>query len=308
MLLNIAFHHLKASYNIFEKLKFFSQDEFYKEVPLENAVLLQSGTRVEVYTTAEDAEEAILKFFSERSGITVEELKKLFSVIEGRKAAEHLFRLASKIESPVLGETYLPWLIERALKRAESYGKAEDIGEVFRGALSAYERAKRETGIEGSDAPVAAATELLEGVNRAVLLGVGLSGIKLSKALKEVEIYVAHRDQEIAAYAVEEVKGRIIDYSDRKEVIASSDLLICATLASHYRVTPALVSGASGLTIADLSPFANVSPEVASLEGVALLNGRLRKAVEENYKLMKAEVKAVERIIEEELERWGYAG
>ncbi len=305
MLYAITFHHLKTSYSNFEKLKFSFQDEFYREIPLKNAVLLQSGTRIEIYSTSKDAGRILFDFFSEKSGFSDEKLKKLFSVTKGREAAEHLFSLTSKIESRVLGETYLPWLVKSSLNRANKYRKAEELREIFEGALEAYERAKMETEIEGSHAPVNMAIELLENRNikKAVLLGAGLSGIRLARAL-DGDIYISYRDKDIASYAAEETNGKIIDYSDRKEVISHSDLLICATLASHFRVTPALVDSASSLIVVDLSPFSNVSPEVATIEGITLLNTALRDTIMENYNLMKGAVPEVKKIIEEELEKY----
>jgi len=296
-----TFHHLRTSYSLFQKLKL-GPGEFYSGVPLENAILLRSGTRIEVYTTDTEPEGKILGFFSAHSGLGLEEMESFFSILKGKEAARHLFRLAAKVESRVLGETYLPLQVKAALEGASDYGMEDEVEKYFGGALKTYERASKETAIEGRH--IGMAQSLLKGAEKVLLFGAGLSGIRLCSALQEeVELKVLHRDREVAEIAARESGGRPVGYSQIKGTLKEAGVLVCATLASHYRVTPDLVEDARPLKILDLSPFGNVSPQVAEMEGVSLLDGEVKRAVEENYRLMEGEVPRVEDIVEEELKK-----
>jgi glutamyl-tRNA reductase len=100
----------------------------------------------------------------------------------------------------------------------------------------------------------------------------------------------------------QKVGGTLWEYSQLEEALSSADVLICATLASHYRVLPEMITDRkSPLIIVDVSPFGNVSPEVAAIQGVILKNGELEKAIMKNHETAKAEIPKVERIIQEEI-------
>jgi len=294
-----AFHHLRASYKIFKKLKI-PPEEVYKAID-GDIVYFTSGTRVEIYTSR-DISAKILSFFSENSGIPVDELRELFSFISGKQAVEHLFRLTCKIESRVLGETYLPWKVEKALRYATGIDRAGELEHTFTHALATWKKVKKHTRIEGIDEHIKISAEFLSGAAKGVLLGAGLSGIKLAKQL-EAEIYAVHRDLELAVYAAEKSHSIAAHYSKLKQLIQSSDFLICSTLASHYRVTPEMLREAK-IKIVDLSPFDNVHPEVGDLPGVEVLNGKIQRAKQQHFNTMKQAVPEVEKIIDRELEEY----
>ncbi len=294
-----AFHHLRASYKIFKKLKIPSE-EVYRAIE-GDIVYFTSGTRVEIYTSS-DISSKILSFFSENSGIPVDKLRGLFSFITGKQAVGHLFRLTCKVESRVLGETYLPWKVEKALKYATAIDRAGELEDIFRHALSTWKKVKKHTRIEGIDEHIKISAEALSGATKGVLLGAGLSGIRLANQL-EAEIYAVHRDLELAEYAAENSNSIAASYSKLQQLIMDSDFLICSTLASHYRVTPEMLKRAK-IKVVDLSPFDNVHPEVGNLPGVEVLNGKIQRAKQKHFNTMNQAVPEVEKIIGRELEKY----
>ncbi|MDI6654752.1 MAG: NAD(P)-dependent oxidoreductase, partial [Candidatus Hydrothermarchaeota archaeon] len=141
-----------------------------------------------------------------------------------------------------------------------------------------------------------------------VLLGAGLTGQKVAKALvkHKLKLIVVNRNYDIGKRTAREIGAKAVKYTQLSKMLSNADVLICATLASHYRVTAELIKSLhrkSPLVIVDVSPFGNVDPAVAALPSIVLKNGELRKAVEENMRLEKAEVPKVERIIEGEIEK-----
>jgi len=308
-LLCLSLHHIRTSYSNFARVRFSSPSDFYRATQSLGArVLFQTGTRVEVYTTG-DAD-AVLQALSEHSGIPKQELSELLRTYTAGKAAEHLFRLACCIESRVLGETYIPWQVEAALEQARSFSAAGGLEELFHAALRASRRAREETRIAGGelhDKAFEVLTRETELAGKKVLLyGAGLTGRKVAEhAMREgASIAVLNRNPDIALRCAREFGAEAVEYGARLSALRDADVLICATLASHYRITPELLSKLARrkrLVILDVSPFRNVSPEVAKLEFVKLIEGGLDEAVEQHLAAMRAEVPKVEGIVAEEL-------
>ncbi len=305
----LSLHHIRTSYRNFSRVRFSSPLEFYASTQsLGERVLFQTGTRVEVYTTGDSRD--VLRVLSQHSGIPEGELSELLRVYSSEEAAEHLFRLACCIESRVLGETYIPWQVEAALEQARVEDAAGRLERLFGAALQASKRAGEETRIAGGDlhekafAALRSATEL-EG-KRLLLYGAGLTGRRLARLAKQqgAAIAVLNRNYDIALRCAEELGAEALSYEERFSELGRCDVLVCATLASHYRITPELlaeVEREKRLFILDVSPFRNVSPEVEKLEFVELINGELARRAEEHLAAMRAEVPGVERIVVEEL-------
>ncbi|NOZ76126.1 MAG: hypothetical protein GXO65_00270, partial [Euryarchaeota archaeon] len=221
----LSFHHIKTSYSNFLKLRFRRPLEFYhltRDI-LDERVLLQTGTRVEIYATAPDPGEAIdrtMDLLAEKSGMAGEELTEFFEPHLGREAAEHLFRLVCCIESRVLGETYIPWQAEDGVRAAKDCGAlGRQLGMTFQAVFRAMLRAREETGILGTGRPAEVARAALAGEvgefhGRGVLLyGAGLSGRRLAWSLKDrgAMVRVLNRNLDIARRTAVDVGGDPVD-------------------------------------------------------------------------------------------------
>ena len=307
----LSFHHVKTGYANFQKVRFEDPGQFYRLSERER-VLLQTGTRVEVYAYIDDVN-PLFDVFVSKSGLSRAEIEEFFDVYFDSDAVLHLFRMAGSIESRVLGETYIPLAVKSAFRLAEERGATgQRTKTLFNVAIRVGERARAETKIEGT-VPVAdiAAKSILSELpagerKTVVLLGAGTTGRKVAEALVNLghEIVVVNRKRDIGKMTAQKVRGVVREYSQLKEALSCADVLICATLASHHRVLPEMIAErTSPLIIVDVSPFRNVSPEVAALPMVILKNGKLEKAVAQNYESAKADVPKVEQIIAEEILR-----
>lgn len=305
----LSFHHIKTGYANFQMARFKNPEQFY-ELTKGERVLLQTGTRVEVYAYVEGVD-SLFDMFISKSGLGEVEIKEFFDVYIGRDAALHLFRMASCIESRVLGETYIPLAVESAIQLALENGAAGPrVKELFGRAIRVGKRARAETKIEGA-VPVAdiAIKSILKEFPRlegkgVMLLGAGTTGRKIAKELSNygAGVTVINRNQDIGQITAQKAGGTVLEYSKLTETLQSADILICATLASHYRVLPEMIGKrGSPLIIVDVSPFGNVDPEVAAIERVILKNGELEKAVKQNHESAKSEIQNVEKIIHEEI-------
>ncbi len=339
-LICLSFHHIKTQYANFQKVRFDDTSAFYlvsQEIEeIKERVLLQTGTRVEVYAIIDDIDtgiELLLKIFSSKSGLDKETLKEFFDIYTGEDAARHLFRLIGGIESRVLGETYIPIQVEAAFRNArenrvkkrehlDSYpsrflaepGSADSyMDTLFDTAIRVGRKARAETKIEG-ELPVAdkAVKHILKKVpeiqnKNIVLFGAGLTGQKVAKSLRRrgpKYLTVINRNFDIGKIIAEKIGGSTVRYDDSDKILSKADILVCATLASHYRVTPdMLLDRKSPIVVVDVSPFGNVDPAVGRLPDVILINGNLRKDVEKNLNLAKAEIPEVEKIIKKEIDK-----
>lgn len=305
----LSFHHIKTGYANFKTVRFDNPKRFY-ELSKGERVLLQTGTRVEVYAYADDAD-SFLDIFIKESGLGEAEIKEFFDVYYEEEAVQHLFRMAGSVESRVLGETYIPLAVESAFWVAlENGAVGPHMQELFDVAIRVGERARAETEIEGSvpvvDIAVKSITEEISKIEgkKVVLLGAGTTGRKMAEELskKGAELTVINRNQDIGQITAQKVGGVLLEYPKLTDTLSNADVLICATLASHYRVLPEMIEKRSSpLVIVDVSPFGNVSPEVAAIGGVILKNGELEKAVKQNHETAKSEIQKVEKIIHEEI-------
>jgi glutamyl-tRNA reductase len=286
------------------KFRYTDAGDFYRDFQGKDAMLFQTGTRVEIYATVKDLDDA-----SKLLEILKDGEKDLFESYLDRDAAVHLFRLAGGIESRVYGETYIPWQVERALKDAKENSQLSSILEsLFNTALVVARRARSETDIEGripvEEEAIRTIREEFYNLNRitAVLLGAGLTGRKIARRLRKYgsKILAVNRNFDICVKTAEEIGGTPVDYANLQGALRKADLLICATLASHFRVTQDLIKPSS-LVIVDVSPFGNVDPQVTTIPGVVLKNGALRAAISKNMETQKSAIPHVERIIEEEI-------
>lgn len=301
---------MKTPYADFERVRFKDPSIFYELSKEKEHVLVQTGTRVEVYAlTDKEKVDSLLNLLISKSALD----KDLFEVYFNRDAVRHLFRLVGSIESRVLGETYIPREVKSAFDLAKEKGAVGPFMDLlFNTAIRVGRRARSETRIEGVIPVADMAVEHVLGELPAlkektiVLLGAGLTGKKVTKALAKhaLKLAVVTRNYNIASITAKEIGCKAVKYAQLNEILSEADVLICATLASHYRVTPDMVSDRdSPLVIVDVSPFRNVDPAVAALPNVILKDGELGKAVEENIKLEKTEVPKVEKLIEEEIEK-----
>ncbi|MEE8401004.1 MAG: hypothetical protein V3R86_02475 [Candidatus Hydrothermarchaeaceae archaeon] len=305
----LSFHHIKTSYSNFLKARFDDPKEFYNLTSGER-VLVQTETRIEVYAFKNDVKSLFDRFIS-KSGLSRSEIEEFFKVYRGNEAVVHLLRMTGCIESRVLGETYIPLAVKAAYQTAEDCDAVgPKIKTLFDSANRVGERAHLETKINNSKKVVDIATSLiLSELPKAfeksvVLLGAGTSGRKVAEILARhnCKILAVSRSLETGRIAGREVGCDVLEYHRLNEAIFHADVLICATLASHYRVLPRMIlPRTKPLTIVDLSPFRNVSPKVASIQKVILKNGKIDEAIEKSHKSAKREVYKVEQIIKEEI-------
>ena len=118
---------------------------------LDNAVILSTCNRTELYAVAPEADgvqETFTSLLSRKTSLAEEELSSYLAFYEQEQAVRHLFEVASGLDSLILGESQVLGQVREAYSSAVNQGSANGlISKVFHHALRVGKRARRETRI-----------------------------------------------------------------------------------------------------------------------------------------------------------------
>ncbi len=232
------------------------------------------------------------------------------------ESLEHLMRVASGLESLVLGEDQIIGQVREAFEESRSAG---GIGPVLEDAVTKAihvgERARTETSInEGVVSLGSAAVELAAGETdleggRAVVVGAGEMGTLAARALDATavdEIIVANRTLPHAEFVVNDVdaSGEVIPLGDLARVVPTADLVISATGSPDPVIGRDALADAEGLVCIDIAQPRDVDPDVGELPGVSLFDiDALERVTRLTRERRETAAREVEAIVAAELDR-----
>ncbi|MDI9645558.1 MAG: glutamyl-tRNA reductase [Archaeoglobales archaeon] len=284
-----------------------------KSLPLKESAFIFTCNRFEVYAVAEDAT-SYLKELSNKLGI-----ENYAEILHGEKCIRHLLRLASGLESMVVGEDQILGQIRDYFNLCKKFClTGEILNKVFGKAINVGVRVRKETNISrGSLSIGSVAIELAENTlgtldGRTILIiGAGEMGTLVAKSIANRnirKILIANRTFSRAQELAKEIGGIAVKFDKISEYLPTADVVISATAAPHIILTKKIVEATlkdrkESLLIIDLGLPRNVEESVGELEKVVLYTiDDLRSVSEENFKKRIKEVEFAEKIVEEELE------
>ncbi|MDQ2722460.1 MAG: glutamyl-tRNA reductase [Actinomycetota bacterium] len=275
-------------------------EELLRSPRVSEAMLVSTCNRVEIYAVVDAFHGALTdvgEVLARHADTEVNELTKHLYVRYSESAIEHLFTVASGLDSMVVGEQQIIGQIRAAYAAADAQQAAgRTVHELAQQALRVGKRVHTETGIDSAGASVVsvalqrAATALgsadLTG-RSAVVLGAGAMG-GLSVALLQragvSDLVVVNRTPEravhLASTAVASgMTARGIGADELPAVLAATDVLVTCTgavgavvtLAQAHLALAARPAGSGPLVICDLGMPRDVEPAVAELPGVVLV-------------------------------------
>jgi glutamyl-tRNA reductase len=273
-------------------------DRLLQSSLITEAMVLSTCNRVEVYAVV-DAFHAGLsvigQVLAEHSGMSLNELTKFAYVRYAEAAVEHLFAVASGLDSAVIGEQQVLGQVRRAYASAESN---RTVGRVLHDlaqrALGVGKRVHTETCIDSAGASVvsvalAMADRQLEGLagRSAVVVGAGAMGALSAKQLARAgveRIHIVNRTLPRAKRLAQSIRelGVIADafpFDHLTPVLTDADVVVCCTGAVRPVVSLAdvhrgLAHGQEPkqLVICDLGMPRDVDAAVAGLPGVLVVD------------------------------------
>ena len=335
-LLTLGLNHKTAPVEVRERVSF-SREELRSGLVnlgeydgLSGLVVLSTCNRTELYAAVEDhvrGAETLRQFLNDltQGGADLDEYLYAY---EDEEAVRHLFRVASSLDSLVLGEGQILSQVKEAYAMAREAGATSTVlNLLFHRAIATGKRVRTETRIAYRSVSVSyAAVELaaasLGGLGgcSALIFGAGKMAELTAEHLRShgIEtIYVANRHIERAQRLAERIGGEAIPFDRAMEHAVCVDVVVTSTGAPHYVIkaweTRRLMARRHGRKIffIDIAVPRDVDPEVADIKGVELYNiDALEAVVDEHLSERQAEAVKAERIVQEEtaslLERFKY--
>ena len=288
--------------------------------PLDEALLISTCNRVELYATSANpieasqiAKDALAKRLPDNATAAVLYQQRGIDVVR------HVFRVASSLDSLVVGEPQILGQVKEAFDAARGAGTMGTLlGRCFTQAFATAKRVRNETGIaEGTVSVSSIACELakkifgnLEG-RRTLLIGAGEMGESAARSLLQTgtNLHVINRSEERARRLAESCGGLAIPFERLSMELADADVVIASTASPKFILTPELMKSVvrsrrhRPLFIVDIAVPRDVDPRVGSMDNVFVYDvDDLQQVAEENLAVRAREAALAESIVEEELD------
>lgn len=265
------------------------------------AVLLSTCNRTEVYAVVEDerAREAMMDLLSEDRGVERSEFEDGTYWLTGTEAVAHAYRVASSLDSMVVGEAQILGQVREAYRAAtEEHCTGPVLNRLFHTSLRVGKQVRTETGIGDSSLSVPrVAAKLAEDVfgtlegRRALVVGAGEMSELVIESLRErgvLEVKIANRTRERAESLAGRVGGEVVGFHSIGEELHAVDVLVSSTGSGEWVVKSEDVSGAmerreDPLFLIDIAVPRDVDPVVQTLDKAYLYDiDDLQAVVERN--------------------------
>ncbi|MUM19821.1 glutamyl-tRNA reductase [Mycobacterium sp. CBMA271] len=293
--------HRSAPVPVLEKLAIGESDqpkiiEQILQSPLVSEVMvLSTCNRIEVYAVVEAFHGGLTvigEAIAQHAALNMNELTKYAYVRYSEAAVEHLFAVASGLDSMVIGEQQVLGQVRNAYATAEAHqAVGRVLHELSQSALRVGKRVHSETGIDAAGASVVSvaldlAARKLDGLpgRTAAVVGAGAMGSLATAQLIRAGIdnlwivnRSAERAQRLAATAREAgINAHAITLDNMDEALAQADVVVSCTGAVRPVISLADVHRALGggrqLVFCDLGMPRDVDPTVAGLPGVVVVD------------------------------------
>jgi glutamyl-tRNA reductase len=287
-------------------------------------MILSTCNRVEIAITSDedtDPEETVERFLSQSREVQRDWVAPYLYHYAGQEAVRHLFRVASSLDSMVIGEPQILGQMKQAYAAAKERGSMSGFLDlVVTRAFSVAKRVRTETDIGQSAVSISyAAVELARDIfgslkdRKVLLIGAGKMSELAARHLHRSgasNISVTNRTRERAEEMAQVFNGRIVEYDRLLQSLPEMDIIVTSSAAPHYilhredmkRVIEARRN--RPVFIIDIGVPRNVEPAVNELDNVFLYDiDDLQRVVNENLKGRLETAGEAELIIAEEVER-----
>jgi glutamyl-tRNA reductase len=289
------------------------------------ALILSTCNRVEIFARAEADDgnigPALARFLAESHHRDLAEIERYLYEYRQRDAIRHIFRVASSLDSMIIGEAQILGQVKTAYAIARGSGALGGaLEEVLTRSFAVAKQIRTETGIASSAVSVSyAAVELakkifgsLEG-KHILLVGAGKMSELAAKHLLNsgaAEIFVTNRTPERAQELAAALQGRAVPFEQLLEYAAQCDILLSSTAAPNYVLWKAdaqvllFQRRNRPMFLVDIAVPRNIDPEINKLDNLFLYDiDDLQQVVNANLKERQREAQRGELIVEQELDK-----
>ena len=262
---------------------------------IEEAAILSTCNRLELYVVTSEAESGIreiMQFLSEFSQLPLQYLRRYLFILLRQDAVTHLMRVASGLDSLVLGEGQILAQVKNTHRLAQQHnGAGRILNQLFKQSLSAGKRVRTETEIgTGAVSISSAAVELAQiklqnlSDKHTTIIGAGKMSRLLVKHLISkgaLKIAIVNRSRDRAAAMLKEFETSDAEFDIRPldqmlDCVAISDLVFTSTASTEVILSrqklDAIAQNHTGLTLIDISVPRNISSDVKELPNTRAFN------------------------------------
>jgi glutamyl-tRNA reductase len=324
----IGMNHKTAPIEIRERLQLACGDdakwfpELMRLQEVQEAFYLATCNRVEVLARVTDGDRAVsaLRDFIYRHGnLDVAEMARCLYCHRDIDAVHHFFRVASSLDSLVMGEPQILGQVKDAYRMAvDHHATGIFINRLVHHAFRVAKRVRTETGIAGNAVSVSyAAVELAKKIfgdlkgKTILLIGAGeMSELAARHLLRQGvgRILITNRTYARAEAMAAMFQGTPIAFDHFPEALPEVDIVITSTGAPGYIVSPEMVAGALRrrlnrlLFLIDIAVPRDIDPRAGEIDNVYLYNiDHLQDVVDANRQGRMAEAEKAEGIVAEEV-------
>jgi len=290
---------------------------------LPECLLLSTCNRVEAYAGVRDAEAGLasLEGFFSRHANGGDVVPHLYHH-QGPEAVDHLFRVASSLDSMVVGEPQILGQLKGAFSTAREAGTTGSIlHHAIERAISTAKRVRTETAIARSAVSISfAAVELAKKIfesledKTVLLIGAGEMAELAAQHLISAgagHILVTNRTYQRAVDLAERFHGSAIRYEDYKESLVRTDIVIASTgareyiLAHHDMARVMHARRFRSVFFIDIAVPRNLDPNIERLDNCYVYDiDDLQQVVDTNKEERLKETERATEIIREEVSRF----
>src|SRR5580658_6073300 len=284
------------------------------------AVILSTCNRVEIYAVSElpesQAATRLRQFLLDYHKLPELPAGEIYAR-QGRPGLEHLFRVASGLDSMVVGETEILGQLKKAYDTAlRLHHTGGVLNKAFQRAFNVAKHIRTETNIQrGSVSVGSVAVELAERIfstlseHPVMVIGAGETSEKTARALLSRgarSIFVSNRSHERAVALAQELGGRAVSFDDWAAEFPAIDILVSSTSAPHCildraKLEPLMKARKQRpLLLIDIAVPRDIDPSVNFLDNVYLYNIDDLQAIADDYlQQRREEIARCEAIIAE---------
>jgi glutamyl-tRNA reductase len=326
----LGINHRMAAVDIREKLAY-KPAEALAALPLlkrqpgiQEAAILSTCNRTEIYVVADTSRDLVKKSFFDFLSLSGKEVsdENLCYFFEEEEAAAHLFRVASGMDSMILGEPQILGQVKDAYHLAmQAQSLAGILDRLFNYAFVTGKKVRSQTALcEGAVTVAHAAVELAQKIfgdlatHKTLLIGAGEMSELVASHLQDkgvAALYIANRTFEKAEKLAQRFHGEALPFADILGKLAAVDIVIGATSATEFILTrqnmvkPLLSRPAQPLFLIDISVPRNFDPRINELDNIFVHDiDALKQIVESNLAARREEIPKAEALIAGELQQF----
>jgi len=287
------------------------------------SMIVSTCNRVEILSCVEQPAEGINtieSFLSEYSRIPLPQLRPKLYRYSDEQAVRHVFRVASSLDSMILGEPQILGQLKSC------YSAASDVrtlgtylNNLLQAAFRTAKRVRSETNIGEYPVSVSsAAVELVRKIfgdlqkKRILIVGAGKMGEAAIRHLAETgaeSVYVANRSPEAAQELAAQFHGSAVPFEELRQWISRTDIVITSTGATETLVGLPMAQQImhdrknEPIVFIDISVPRNVDPAVGTIENIFCYDiDDLGAVVEANMHERVKAASAAEKIVDQEVQ------